>query len=726
MKKIRREQKEKFKRTLDESRKLFIITDSDNPFVNSPPVTMPFWESKITNVRDIELTMEMKKLFIKVDYRKVTKTIVKDTKIYYELVTSHEGDLEELIKCMVHPTFMRDITLQSHALNIERDIFDRIHKMLSLLKVNDYNWPLLTYPIIDKREPRMTLPSVLFGVHPLGTNEQHYEKVKERMEIIERHEANNMIMKEASAGGSSIPTVTPSAPAVQAPMQIAQQPVVNPTTPVTTVTPSPIYPLLPLTPSPQMNITPTRTGIDASGGAIPRVTRVGAPLMAGTGLSQSNVQGNVQFIPYNDALKQARTSMNNNETMSENVSRRLGGLVVTNRTLANIFKPDVLYGNLLFMRMTNSVFDSMEVSELKALMMFVASIGVTMVRKELRRPDAELAIPVYYAELAGPMFPDECFYLEAEAKDMFLKSIKKIYETNAHKTLAKCEYTNEFLNDIMTLPFVRESGLNFDNIADDESIIWTFEEAERRCMLLALQLKTLYGRTLMSDITNIASAICRRGSITQRFGELIASSFMDEFGVTIDLNIEACKVFYNRYCGSIDPENIDLLFYAWQRLLPADAIRIGLIFLHAQYSGLTQFCSIGKAIRIANDFPWDKVAALLYNEFRNFFAAARAVGNNPYYGFRKDLGIVKSTNYKTLAWLSGQILIRAFGQSTLRQYAGWARNIDKRPQLEKLLDDYVNGLEEAQVRPLDDAITALFRESINDICTNEIYQNMFM
>lgn len=103
-------------------------------------------------------------------------------------------------------------------------------------------------------------------------------------------------------------------------------------------------------------------------------------------------------------------------------------------------------------------------------------------------------------------------------------------------------------------------------------------------------------------------------------------------------------------------------------------MRLRLTIVQAAGSGLTCLILILKAMRIYANFPWWVVAALYGNEMANVETATTAVGDNPYYGFKKDLGAVKSRLYKNIAWVAKELLVRINGETTLNNYKWIPRN----------------------------------------------------
>lgn len=118
-------------------------------------------------------------------------------------------------------------------------------------------------------------------------------------------------------------------------------------------------------------------------------------------------------------------------------------------------------------------------------------------------------------------------------------------------------------------------------------------------------------------------------------------------------------------------------------------------------AGLTCFTLIKIAITTYSDFPWNEVAQILNPEFGNWLAAAAAINDDPYYGFKSDLGAAKSTLYKNLAWVAAQLLIRVGRMYTLQQYMGIPAIVKDQGKLTTIISDYIRHRNEGEVIPVD-------------------------
>lgn len=184
-------------------------------------------------------------------------------------------------------------------------------------------------------------------------------------------------------------------------------------------------------------------------------------------------------------------------------------------------------------------------------------------------------------------------------------------------------------------------------------------------------------------------AIVKQGNSTNRVISKIRTDIEKELGRVISIEGRSLPIFHIHYGSYLNETNIGAVFNQWTTWLPGVALRMSLMVQQAAYSGLTAFCVTGKAVRTYGDFPWARVAHLLSSEWTNYMAAVRLVNGNAFYGFSRDLGVVKSTNYKSLTWVCKELLIRIGGQETLNNYKGWIHTPMYHETLERLISDYV-------------------------------------
>jgi hypothetical protein len=88
---------------------------------------------------------------------------------------------------------------------------------------------------------------------------------------------------------------------------------------------------------------------------------------------------------------------------------------------------------------------------------------------------------------------------------------------------------------------------------------------------------------------------------------------------------------------------------------------------------------------------------LLPRELDKFRIAVDLIDGNPYYGFRKNLGEAASTRYKSLGWVSKELLVKGAGKGTLANYAGWPRIVLNMERVRHIIANYLCRRSELQL-----------------------------
>lgn len=256
--------------------------------------------------------------------------------------------------------------------------------------------------------------------------------------------------------------------------------------------------------------------------------------------------------------------------------------------------------------------------------------------------------------------------------------------------------------------------------ADD----WTSNEFEAcyRC-LLYMAVRAVPNVKLRGElaVAYILVAVMKRGTTSPGFLTKVSNDLQSELGHAVDLNEDIIKKLYNFFGRYVNAENIEAIAASWTELLPGHIMRLRLTISQIAGSGLTCLTTIGKALKDYDDFDWVSIQRMFPVEWNRFLAAVAAVGNNPYYGFNTNLEVVKSTNYKSLAFVAKELLIRAGGMSALKAYGGFPRNIPNEQQVMNMIRDYIDG------RLVLDPLTAeeqnAYRADINQVIGTLIANN---
>jgi hypothetical protein len=197
---------------------------------------------------------------------------------------------------------------------------------------------------------------------------------------------------------------------------------------------------------------------------------------------------------------------------------------------------------------------------------------------------------------------------------------------------------------------------------------------------------------LSGPINFVASAVvayCKRGWASEEAVTKIADGVYEDVGKRVRLNTRAINSFYKAYGKYINPDNVGRLFAHWRAVLPADAMRLTITLQQTLGSGLTQMITILRAMTEYPTFPWAQISVILPEEWGRFTAGQALVGDNLYYGFSTDMGIAKSTGYKSISWIAKELLVRIKAENALARYGGWANGPDKSPLIRPMVEQFV-------------------------------------
>lgn len=188
---------------------------------------------------------------------------------------------------------------------------------------------------------------------------------------------------------------------------------------------------------------------------------------------------------------------------------------------------------------------------------------------------------------------------------------------------------------------------------------------------------------MVQHLLTCVLATIKQGTVTRRFLDKITNGVANELHIEIHLEEDVVRAVYHRVLTGIDDNNISYILERWFGFLPEEALRLRLTISQAAGTGLTSLNVIGQALNTFPNFCWQRVAHLYVSEWANFRTAVEAVGENPWYGYRRDLGPASSTKYKSIAWVAKELLIRFGNQVSLQAYRGWTRRVAHQETVEE-------------------------------------------
>ncbi|AJG39048.1 putative nucleoprotein [Changping Tick Virus 3] len=188
-------------------------------------------------------------------------------------------------------------------------------------------------------------------------------------------------------------------------------------------------------------------------------------------------------------------------------------------------------------------------------------------------------------------------------------------------------------------------------------------------------------------------SMAKRGTITVDKLNRVTEELNDTLGITLDLDTASIRLTYKTIGSRVPDEKIKELFPHLSRMVSDISLRMKITLDQAVGTGLTALTTIKRARSKFPTFPWGRAARLLATDFQNAAAAAREVGDDSYYGFRRELGVVKGTLYRSLSWLCKELLVRYGGpeHAPLARYQGWNNNPEHKAVLQQMVEEFQPG-----------------------------------
>lgn len=202
----------------------------------------------------------------------------------------------------------------------------------------------------------------------------------------------------------------------------------------------------------------------------------------------------------------------------------------------------------------------------------------------------------------------------------------------------------------------------------------------------------------MYPVLLLIMAFSSRGNLAPDKLTRLKTDLKDTMGQVIEMmKNEDLQQTYANFADYIQDGDAAAIMTRWSGYFAGNAlIRIRVTIQQAQCAGLTSLDTINRAVHLHPHFPWYLLVRLYPMEWAAANAATVAVGNNAYYGFRQDLGPVKATKYKRLAWACSLILI-ATGETNLGKYKGFVADKSQLKNINDMIEAYTESLKSADM-----------------------------
>lgn len=210
-------------------------------------------------------------------------------------------------------------------------------------------------------------------------------------------------------------------------------------------------------------------------------------------------------------------------------------------------------------------------------------------------------------------------------------------------------------------------------------------------------------------------AMAKRGTVSDEFCTKIVEGIKQDVGVTITMVADTIKTMWMYYGDVMNDLVAGTLFELWKDELPNNALRLRITLEQTLNAGLTTLTVTVRGLTDHPTFPWDQLIELspYRSEMEALTNAVKAVGDNKYYGFRKDLGPAKGTLYKNLSYVAKELLIKVNGETALNRYAGFPRIPAQGPIVKSMIESYINRLHDYGTDPE--------RHTLRPACSSALY-----
>lgn len=224
-----------------------------------------------------------------------------------------------------------------------------------------------------------------------------------------------------------------------------------------------------------------------------------------------------------------------------------------------------------------------------------------------------------------------------------------------------------------------------------------------------------FGRKILVEegpATMFAAAFlgfAKKGEITTRKLETVVAQMKDEIGYNMALTPQLIKAVWQHVGAYVPYEFLPQMFKAWETSTEVVSLRMRVTLQQAAWTGLTQYSTILQMVEEHPDFPWAKVASLLASDWAAFMKAVEVVGNDPYYGFKANIGDAAATKFLNLGYVAKEMVKKLGGREAgaITQYKGWITTPRCQATLDDMIKAWVPGGAAGPIVPDEQAVAAL-------------------
>lgn len=208
----------------------------------------------------------------------------------------------------------------------------------------------------------------------------------------------------------------------------------------------------------------------------------------------------------------------------------------------------------------------------------------------------------------------------------------------------------------------------------------------------------------------------KKGEITTRKLETVVAQMKDEIGYNMSLTPQLIKAMWQHVGAYVPYEFLPKMFKTWETSTEVVSLRMRVTLQQAAWTGLTQYSTILRMVDEHPDFPWGKVAAILASDWAAFTKAVEVVGNDPYYGFKANIGDAAATKFLNLGYVAKEMVKKLGGREAgaITQYKGWITTPRCQATLDDMIKAWVPGGAAGPIVP-DEQAVAVLRTKLRDV-----------
>lgn len=321
-----------------------------------------------------------------------------------------------------------------------------------------------------------------------------------------------------------------------------------------------------------------------------------------------------------------------------------------------------------------------------------------------------LARPLTGLEMVAPNIPGDRFLGAADARKAFVRAgLRYMIDANYAGTYSSgpggvrptshMAAAQAYLNRIPNQELPEWDGVDtavrylsgMDNA--DEITADTYTEGLAQAIAAWLYLlatrPTNQGRSVSTNVYVMTYlGIAKRGTISEGKLTRVNDAVTQETNMVINVTDAEVQAIGTSMAPFIDHTNAEAIMTAMAGEMNGLSLRLSITMLQTAKSGMTSYWCVRNACMLCPTFDWGEASRYIPDDFARYHVAYTTVMNNQYYGFSRDLGDAKHTNYVSLAWLAMKLLIKAdavtYGR--LRDYRGFTTRPKHEAELQVLID----------------------------------------